>query len=65
MKAATSLTKEDQLLVALRNDLYKGDWAKMLKDLKDRVETRPYIFRLVNQIHDDIERIEMLQKRGI
>jgi len=34
----------------------------MLKDLKDRLEGKPYIFKLVNRISADIQRIEKLRE---
>ncbi|MHC5035732.1 MAG: hypothetical protein ACYTHM_00315 [Planctomycetota bacterium] len=50
------------MLVTLRDELYFGSWEKMLQDLKDRLKGRPYIFKLVNRIEEDIERIEKLQQ---
>jgi hypothetical protein len=32
----------------------------MLGDLRDRLKGKPYIFKLVNRIQDDIARIEKL-----
>lgn len=49
------------MLVVLRGELYAGSWDRMLSDLKDRLKGRPYIFKLVNRIQDDIARIERLQ----
>lgn len=49
------------MLVRLREELYSGSWERMLADLKDRLKGRPYIFKLVNRIQDDISRIEKLQ----
>ena len=57
-----SLTPEEKMLITLRDELYFGAWDKMLKDLKDRLKGRPYIFKLVNRIEEDIERIERLQE---
>jgi hypothetical protein len=34
----------------------------MLDDLQNRLEGKPYIFKLVNRIKDDIERIEQMRK---
>jgi hypothetical protein len=50
------------MLVTLRDELYFGAWDKMLQDLKDRLKGRPYIFKLVNRIEEDIERIGKLQQ---
>ncbi|MHC5081942.1 MAG: hypothetical protein ACYTHN_23315 [Planctomycetota bacterium] len=57
-----SLSPEEKMLVTLRDELYFGSWEKMLQDLKDRLKGRPYIFKLVNRIEEDIERIEKLQQ---
>jgi hypothetical protein len=55
------LTPEDRVLITLRDELYESSWDKMLKDLKDRMRGRPYIFKLVSRIKEDIARIEQLQ----
>jgi hypothetical protein len=34
----------------------------MLDDLQNRLEGKPYIFKLVNRIQDDIERIKQLRR---
>jgi len=34
----------------------------MLDDLRNRLDGKPYIFKLANRISDDIERIEQLIK---
>jgi len=34
----------------------------MLNDLENRLAGKPYIFKLVNRINDDIERIGQMQK---
>jgi hypothetical protein len=34
----------------------------MLGDLRDRLKGKPYIFKLVNRIQDDIARIEKLSE---
>ena len=49
------------MLVSLRDELYEGSWDQMLKALKDRLEGKPYIFKLVNRISADIQRIEKLR----
>ena len=56
-----SLTQQDRMLITLRDELYFGSWDRMLNDLKDRLRGRPYIFKLVNRIEEDIKRIEKLQ----
>jgi len=59
-KFAASLTPDERMLVTMRDELYDGSWDHMLKDLKDRLKGKPYIFKLVNRIQDDIQRIEKL-----
>ena len=60
-KFCDSLMAEERMLVVLRDELYSGSWDRMLVDLRDRLKGRPYIFKLVNRIQDDIARIEKLQ----
>ena len=57
-----NLTDEQRMLVVLKRQLYDGSWETMLDDLKNRLAGKPYIFKLVNRIQDDIERIEGLRK---
>jgi hypothetical protein len=56
-----SLTTQDKMLITLRDELYFGSWERMETDLKDRLKGRPYIFKLVNRIEEDLKRIEKLQ----
>ena len=56
-----SLSAEERMLIALRDELYVGSWERMLQDLRDRLQGRPYIFKLVNRIEEDLTRIERLQ----
>ncbi|MEK7450034.1 MAG: hypothetical protein AAB019_11205 [Planctomycetota bacterium] len=56
-----ALAAEEKMLITLRDELYGGSWDRMLKDLNDRLKGRPYIFKLVNRIKDDIKRIERLR----
>ena len=55
------LSDEHRMLVVLKAQLYGGTWEPMLDDLKNRLAGKPYIFKLVNRIKDDIERIEQMQ----
>lgn len=55
------LADEHRMLVVLKSQLYGGSWAPMLDDLKNRLEGKPYIFKLVNRINEDIERIEAMK----
>lgn len=60
-KFVASLNPDERMLVTMREELYNGSWELMLRDLKDRLKGKPYIFKLVNRIQDDIQRIEKLQ----
>ena len=57
-----NLAAEERMLVVLQRELYEGSWKAMLNDLRNRLEGKPYIFKLANRIRDDIERIETLQQ---
>ena len=59
-KYYSSLSADEQMLVTLRDELYDGSWDRMLVDLRDRLTGKPYIFKLVNRIQDDISRIEKI-----
>jgi len=56
------LSEEHRMLVVLKSQLYGGSWEPMLDDLRNRLAGKPYIFKLVNRIQDDIERIEQMGK---
>lgn len=55
------LSEEHRMLVVLKAQLYGGSWEPMLDDLENRLEGKPYIFKLINRIKDDIERIQQMQ----
>jgi hypothetical protein len=55
------LTDEHRMLVVLKSQLYGGSWSPMLDDLKNRLDGKPYIFKLINRINDDVERIEAMK----
>ncbi|MFQ6034465.1 MAG: hypothetical protein ACE5NM_01280 [Sedimentisphaerales bacterium] len=57
-----SLSDEHRMLVVLKAQLYDRTWEPMLDDLRHRLDGKPYIFKLVNRIEDDIKRIEQMQK---
>ncbi len=57
-----NLTEEYRMLVVLKAQLYEGSWEPMLDDLRNRLNGKPYIFKLANRIQDDIERIEQMIK---
>ena len=56
------LSREEVMLIVLKRELYEGRWDDMSEDLNARLEGRPYIFKLVNRISDDLERIRRLQQ---
>lgn len=55
------LDEPQRMLVILKAQLYGGKWEPMLEDLENRLEGKPYIFKLANRIKDDVERIRCLQ----
>jgi hypothetical protein len=57
---APSLTKDDRMLVVLRDELYGGSWKEMLSDLRARLKNKPFVFKLAHRIEADISRIEKL-----
>jgi len=57
-----NLAEEYRMLVVLKAQLYEGSWEPMLDDLRNRLNGKPYIFKLANRIQDDIERIEQMMK---
>ncbi len=59
-KYFAGLTPDERTLLTLRDELYGGSWEQMLGDLRDRLKAKPYIFKLVNRIQDDIGRAEKL-----
>ena len=56
-----NLSDEHRMLVVLKAQLYGGSWQSMLDDLQNRLKGKPYIFKLVNRINDDIDRIDGLK----
>lgn len=57
-----ALSTEEKMLITLRDELYAGEWERMLEDLRDRLQGKPYIFKLVNKIEEDIARIDRLKR---
>ncbi len=55
------LSKDDKMLVVLRDELYGGAWREMLDDLLARLDHKPFIFKLAHRIESDIARIRRLQ----
>lgn len=56
-----SLSEEAKMILVLRDELYEESWGKMVDDLKNRLKGRPYIFKLVHRIEEDLERIETVR----
>ncbi len=56
------LSEEQRMLIVLKAQLYGGTWEPMLDDLRNRLTGKPYIFKLIDRIQDDIERIEQMKK---
>lgn len=56
------LSNEHRMLVVLKKELYDGTWEPMVDDLQNRLAGKPYIFKLVNRIKNDVERIEEMQE---
>lgn len=56
-----SLDEPHRMLVLLKSQLYGGRWEPMLEDLQNRLEGKPYIFKLANRIKDDVERIHRMR----
>jgi len=57
-----NLSDEHRMLIVLKAQLYGGKWQPMLDDLQNRLNGKPYIFKLVNRINDDIDRITELME---
>ena len=55
-----NLSTEHKMLIVLKSQLYGGKWEPMFQDLKNRLDGKPYIFKLANRINDDGERIEQM-----
>jgi hypothetical protein len=56
------MSNEHRMLVVLKSQLYDRTWEPMLDDLQNRLAGKPYIFKLVNRIKDDIQRIEEMRR---
>ncbi|MCI0651020.1 MAG: hypothetical protein L0Z55_03975 [Planctomycetes bacterium] len=55
-----SLPHEDTQLLVLRDELYDGSWEEMRRDLEARRDGKPFIFKLINRIEEDLKRIARL-----
>ncbi len=57
-----SLSREDRVLVDVRDQLYGGAWDELERDLRARLVGKPYIFKLATKIEEDLARIERLRR---
>lgn len=57
-----ALTSEERLLITLRDELYSGSWRNLRQDLNDRLQGKPYIFKLSTRIGEDLKRIDRLER---
>jgi len=56
------LDDQQKMLIVLKRELYNGDWQPMITDLKNRLDGKPYIFKLAARIEDDLHRIEQMRQ---
>jgi hypothetical protein len=57
-----ALSEQEKVLVICNYELYDGRWDLITHDLLERLEGRPYIFKLGERIRDDIERVVKLRR---
>jgi len=55
------LSPEEKMLIILKSQLYAGQWQPMIDDLNNRLEGKPYVFKLATRIKDDIQRVHELK----
>ncbi len=55
------LTKEERLLVAIRDELYEGSWDELVTDLEARKNRKPFVFKLKARLEEDLARVEKLR----
>ena len=58
----STLPEEERMLLTLLGELYEGQWDPMAEDLRDRLQGKPYVFKLVNRIEEDLKRIARLRQ---
>ena len=56
------LSQDEKQLFLLRDELYEGDWSEMVRDLNGRRDGKPYIYKLITQIEEELDRIERLRR---
>lgn len=57
---AGGLTREERLLIELRDVIYEGSWQALKDDLIARRERKPFVIKLATRIDDDLARIVKL-----
>lgn len=57
-----SLTPEEVQLITLRDELYEGSWEDMRRDLEHRRDGKPFIYKLMHRIEEDLKRIARLSE---
>ena len=55
------LTKEERLLIAIRDELYEGSWDELVRDLEARKNRKPFVFKLATRLEEDLARVEKLR----
>lgn len=58
---AGGLSREERLLLELRDAIYEGHWDGLKQDLIARRDRKPYVIKLTTRIEDDLARIEKLE----
>jgi hypothetical protein len=58
---ADGLTKEERLLIAIRDELYEGSWDDLVADLESRRNRKPFVFKLATRLEEDLARVEKLR----
>ena len=51
----------ERVLIEVKDTLYEGSWDRVLKDLRSRLEGKPYVFKLSQTIARDIAAIERMR----
>ena len=58
----SQMTPEEKTLLIIRDALYDGRWEEMQTDLEQRLQGRPYVFKLASRIEDDLARIRRMRE---
>jgi len=61
-KFLKELDASTKMLITLRDELYDGSFEEMRDDLEERLNGKPYIYKLIQRIEADIERIDILDE---